>query len=124
MLARTLFGPVALAAAILAVPVSHAAEPVPVGKAEVQQLVGGKVLTIQYVDPLRLTLGKDGKVEAFGTASAIRAIGTWTVDDQGRLCVTSPNPVLAGCRSLLRGDRGLGMTKTDGTGFFVVSEIK
>jgi len=32
--------------------------------------------------------------------------------------------VVSGCRSILRGDRGLGMTKNDGTGFFVVSEIK
>jgi len=106
------------------VPDARAADPVPLGKAEVQQLVTGKVLTVQFVDPLRLTLAKDGKVEAFGTASAIRAIGTWNVDDQGRLCMQSPNPVLAGCRSVLRGDRGLGMTKTDGTGFFLVSEIK
>ena len=123
MLARTLLGLAALAA-VVAAPAARAADPVPVGKAEVQQLVTGKVLTVQFIDPLRLTLAKDGKVEAFGTASAIRAIGTWKVDDQGRLCVTSPNPVLAGCRALLRGDRGLGMTKTDGTGFFLVSEIK
>ena len=123
MLARTLFGPVALAA-VLAAPVARAAEPVPVGKAEVQQLLGGKILTVQFVDPLRLTLAKDGKVDAVGTASGIRAIGSWNVDDQGRLCMTSPNPVLAGCRSILRGDRGLGMTKTDGTGFFLVSDIK
>ena len=120
---RTFLGLIAAAAAA-AVPLAQAAEPVPVGKAEVLQLVGGKILTVQFVDPLRLTLMKDGKVEAVGTASAIRAIGTWNVDDQGRLCMTSPNAVLAGCRSILRGDRGLGMTKTDGTGFFVISEIK
>jgi len=124
MLARTFIGAAALAAVSLAVPDARAADPVPLGKAEVQQLVTGKVLTVQFVDPLRLTLAKDGKVEAFGTASAIRAVGTWNVDDQGRLCMQSPNPVLAGCRSVLRGDRGLGMTKTDGTGFFLVSEIK
>jgi len=123
MPARTLLGLSALAA-VLAGPAARAADPVPVGKAEVQQLVTGKVLTVQFVDPLRLTLAKDGSVDAFGTASAIRAIGTWTVDDQGRLCMKSPSPVLTGCRSILRGDRGLGMTKTDGTGFFVVSEIK
>ena len=98
MLARTLLGLAALAA-VLAAPAARAADPVPVGKAEVQQLVTGKILTVQFVDPLRLTLAKDGKVDAFGTASAIRAIGTWTVDDQGRLCMTSPSPVLSGCRS-------------------------
>ena len=124
MLARTLFGPIALATAVLAAPAVRAADPVPVGKAEVQQLVTGKVLTVQFVDPLRLTLAKDGKVEAYGTASAIRAIGTWSVDDQGRLCITSPSPVLAGCRAILRGDRGLGMTKTDGTGFFAISDVQ
>jgi len=123
MRARTLLGPAALAA-VFAAPAARAADPVPVGKTEVQQLVTGKVLTVQFVDPLRLTLANDGKVDAFGTASAIRAIGTWTVDDQGRLCMKSPSPVLSGCRAILRGDRGLGMTKTDGTGFFVVSEIK
>jgi len=90
----------------------------------VQPLLNGKVLTVQFVDPLRLTLAKDGKVEAYGTASAIRAIGTWSVDDQGRLCITSPSPVLAGCRAILRGDRGLGMTKTDGTGFFAISDVQ
>ena len=95
MLARTLFGPIALAAAVLAAPAARAADPVPVGKAEVQQLVTGKVLTVQFVDPLRLTLAKDGKMDAFGTASAIRAIGTWTVDEQGRLCMQSPNPVVS-----------------------------
>jgi hypothetical protein len=124
MLARTFIGAAALAAVSLAVPDARAADPVPLGKAEVQQLVTGKVLTVQFVDPLRLTLAKDGKVEAFGTASAIRAIGTWNVDDQGRLCMQSPNPVLAGCRSVLRSDRGLGMTKTDGTGFFAISDIQ
>jgi len=36
----------------------------------------------------------------------------------------SPNAVLDGCRGVLRGDRGLGMTKVDGTGFFLISEIK
>ena len=123
MVARTLLGLAALAA-FLAAPAARAADPVPVGQAEVQQLVAGKVLTVQFVDPLRLTLAKDGKVDAVGTASAIRAIGTWTVDDQGRLCMKSPSPVLSGCRTLLRGDRGLGMTKADGTGFFIVSEIK
>ena len=124
MLARKLLGPAALAALVFALPAARAADPVPVGKAEVQQLVAGKVLTVQFVDPLRLTLAKDGKVEAYGPVSGIRAIGTWNVDDQGRLCTVSPNPVLAGCRALLRGDRGLGMTKTDGTGFFLVSDIQ
>lgn len=124
MRVRALIVSAAVAAIVLAGSNARAADPVKVSKGEVQQLVTGKVLTVQFVDPLRLTLAKDGKVEAFGTASAIRAIGTWTVDDQGRLCMTSPNPVLAGCRSILRGDRGLGMTKTDGTGFFLISEIQ
>jgi hypothetical protein len=124
MLARKLLGSAALVALVFALPAAHATDPVPVGKAEVQQLVTGKVLTVQFVDPLRLTLARDGKVDAFGTASAIRAVGTWDVDDQGRLCMKSPSPVLSGCRSILRGDRGLGMTKTDGTGFFVVSDIQ
>ena len=124
MLARTILGPAALAAVFFTLPAARAADPVPVGKVEVQQLVSGKVLTVQFADPLRLTLAKDGKVDAFGTASAIRAIGTWDVDDQGRLCMKSPSPVLAGCRSMLRGDRGLGMTRTDGTGFFIVSDIQ
>jgi hypothetical protein len=119
VLAHTLFSSAALAAIVLAPFGARAADPVPVGKAEVQQLVSGKVLTIQYVDPLRLTLAQDGKVDAYGTA-----IGTWSVDDQGRLCAKSPNAVLDGCRGVLRGDRGLGMTKVDGTGFFLISEIK
>ena len=125
MLARTLFGPIGLAtAAILLSPPAKAADPVPVAKAEVQQLVTGKVLTVQFVDPLRLTLAKDGKMEAFGTASAIRSVGTWNVDDGGRLCLTSPSPVVTGCRAVLRGERGLGLTKTDGTGFFAISAIQ
>ena len=124
MLARTLIGAIALVAVTVSLSEARAADPVPVGKAEVQQLVNGKVLTVQFVDPLRLTLAKDGKMEAYGTASAIRVIGTWSVDGQGRLCMQSTNPVVSGCRSVLRGDRGLGMTKNDGTGFFVVSEIK
>ena len=124
MLARTLIGAIALVAVALSPSEARAADPVPVGKAEVHQLVSGKVLTVQFVDPLRLTLAKDGKMEAYGTASAIRVIGTWSVDEQGRLCMRSTNPVVSGCRSVLRGDRGLGMTKNDGTGFFVVSAIK
>jgi hypothetical protein len=124
VLAHTLFSSAALAAIVLAPFGARAADPVPVGKAEVQQLVSGKVLTVQYVDPLRLTLAQDGKVDAYGTVSGIRAIGTWSVDDQGRLCAKSPNAVLDGCRGVLRGDRGLGMTKVDGTGFFLISEIK
>jgi hypothetical protein len=90
----------------------------------VKQLVGGKTLRVEFVDPMRLELANDGKVQALGTASAIRAIGTWSIDDKGRLCIKSPNPVLAGCRAVMRGERGLGMTKTDGTGFFLVSEIR
>jgi len=124
MRARTLIGSAVVAAIVLAGGGARAADPVAVGKAEVQPLLNGKVLTVQFVDPLRLTLAKDGKVEAYGTASAIRAIGTWSVDDQGRLCITSPSPVLAGCRAILRGDRGLGMTKTDGTGFFAISDVQ
>jgi hypothetical protein len=96
-----------------------------VGKAEVQQLVTGKVVTVQFVDPLRLTLAKDGKVDAFGTASAIRAIGTWERRRPGAALhdVAEPGASTA-VAAILRGDRGLGMTKDDGTGFFVVSEIK
>ena len=124
MLARTLFGPIALATAVLAAPAVRAADPVPVGKAEVQQLVTGKVLTVQFVDPLRLTLAQDGKVDAYGTVSGIRAIGTWSVDDQGRLCLQSPSPLVNGCRAVRRGERGLGMTKPDGTGFFAISDIR
>jgi hypothetical protein len=113
----------AMLAAAMAVPAALAAE-TPLGKAEVQQLVGGKTLMVQFVDPMRLELASDGKMQALGTASAIRAIGTWSVDEQGRLCLKSPSPVLAGCRALVRGDRGVGMTNTDGTGFFLVSEIR
>ena len=110
-------------AAFLAAPAARAADE-PLGKAEVQQLVGGKTLMVQFVDPMRLELASDGKLQALGTASAIRAIGTWSIDEQGRLCIKSPNPVLAGCRALVRGERGVGLTKTDGTGFFLVSEIR
>ena len=49
MLAHTLFSSAALAAIVLAPFGARAADPVPVGKAEVQQLVSGKVLTIQVV---------------------------------------------------------------------------
>lgn len=96
----------------------------PLGQAEAKQLVGGKTLMVQFVDPLRLELAGDGKLKALGTASGIRAIGTWRIDEQGRLCIASPSPVLAGCRALVRNERGLGMTKPDGTGFFLVSEIR
>src|SRR5215207_5597401 len=73
----------------------------PLGPAEVKQLVGGKTLMVQFIDPMRLELANDGKLQALGTASAIRAIGTWSIDAQGRLCIKSPNPVLAGCRAIL-----------------------
>ena len=116
-------GAIALAA-VLAVPIARGADPAPVSKSAAHQLLAGKVLTVQFADPLRLTLARDGKVDALGPASGIRAVGTWSVDAAGRLCIESPNPVLAGCRALVRGERGLGMTKTDGTGFFPVSDIR
>ena len=113
----------AIVAAVVAAPAVRAAEQ-PLGKAEVQQLVAGRTLMVQFVDPMRLELASDGKLQALGTASAIRAIGTWSVDEQGRLCIKSANAVLAGCRAIVRGERGLGMTKIDGSGFFLVSEIR
>jgi hypothetical protein len=122
MPARILLVLATLAGGLAAVPAWSADQPI--GRAEVSQLVGGKTLMVQFVDPMRLELGNDGQVQALGTASAIRAIGTWSIDDKGRLCIKSPNPVLAGCRAIMRGERGLGMTKTDGTGFFLVSEIR
>ena len=121
--ARKLLGPVALAAA-LGVSATWAADPVRLGQAEVRQLVAGKTLRIQYVDPVDLALAADGKFTSVLTASGIRGAGTWSVDDQGRLCLASPSPLLNGCRSVQRGDRGLGMSKPDGTGFFAISEIR
>ena len=116
-----------MALAVLAVATattSAGAADTPLGRSEVQQLVAGKTLVVQFVDPTRLELASDGKLQALGTASAIRAVGTWSVDERGRLCLKSPSPVLAGCRALMRSERGIGMTKTDGTGFFLVSEIR
>jgi len=122
MRVRTVSGLVALAMVMVAS--SARASDQPLGSADVKQLVAGKTLMVQFVDPMRLELGNDGKLQALGTASAIRAIGTWSVDEQGRLCIKSPNAVLAGCRAIVRSERGLGMTKTDGTGFFLMSEIR
>jgi hypothetical protein len=118
-----LAGVVALAAS-LAVPASWAAEPVKLGKAEVQKLLGGKTLRVEYVDPIDLELAADGKFRSLATASGIRGVGTWSVDDQGRLCLKSKSPLINGCRGVQRGERGLGMTKADGTGFFAISDIR
>ena len=123
MTIRTAAG-AAVLALCCAAPGARAAEPVRLGQAEVQQLVAGKTLRVEYVDPVDLVLAADGKFKSLLTASGIRGIGTWSVDAQGRLCLQSANPVLNGCRSVQRGDRGLGMSKTDGTGFFAISEIR
>ena len=111
-------------ATLLATPATFAAEPVRLDQAQVQQLVAGKRLRIEYTDPVDLDLAADGKFKSVLTASGIRGAGTWSVDDQGRLCLASPSPLLNGCRSVQRGDRGLGMSKPDGTGFFAISEIR
>jgi hypothetical protein len=108
----------------LATPVAFAAEPVRLGKAEVHKLVAGKTLRVEYVDPVDLDLAADGRFKSHLTASGIRSTGTWSVDDEGRLCLQSPSPLLSGCRSVQRGDRGLGMSKPDGTGFFSISAIR
>ena len=71
----TLVGAVALAAS-LAAPSSRAAEPVKLGKAEVQQLISGKTLRVEYVDPIDLDLAADGKFKSLATASGIRGTGT------------------------------------------------
>ena len=120
---RTIAGAAALALWCAAT-AARAAEPVRLDKAEVHRLVAGKTLRIQYVDPVDLDLAADGKFTSVLTASGIRGAGTWSVDDQGRLCLASPSPLLNGCRSVQRGDRGLGMSKPDGTGFFAISEIR
>jgi hypothetical protein len=122
MKARTLAGLAAISIGI-AVPSVHAADPVQLKKAEVQQLLAGKTLRVEYVDPVQLELAGDGKFKSLLTASGIRGIGTWTIDDQGRLCLKSPSPLINGCRTIQRGDHGLGMSKPDGTGFFAISEI-
>ena len=109
---------------LLASGAAFAAEPVRLGQAEVQQLVTGKTLRVEYVDPVDLELAADGKFKSVLTASGIRGAGTWSVDAQGRLCLQSPNPVLHGCRSVQRSDRGLGMSRTDGTGYFAIREIR
>jgi hypothetical protein len=119
-------GPRVLAAiaTALAASVGFAADPVPLGKAEVQRLIGGKTMRVAYVDPIDLELAADGRFRSHATASGIRGAGTWSVDDQGRLCLKSPSPLLNGCRGVQRGDRGLGMTKPDGTGFFAIGDIR
>ena len=122
MKARMFIGLSALAAG-LAVTWAHAGEPVALPKAEVQKLLAGKTVVVEYVDPLHLEFSEKGSFKALATASAIRGIGTWSVDDRGRLCLKSPSPLLQGCRAVLRGDRGLGMTKADGTGFFAIGDI-
>jgi hypothetical protein len=109
---------------VLAAPAAFAADPVPLGQAEVRQLVAGKTLRIEYVDPVDLDLAADGKFTSVLTASGIRGAGTWSVDEQGRLCLRSPSPLVDGCRSVQRGDRGLGMSKPDGTGYFAISNIR
>ena len=107
----------------LAAPCAQAADPVRLEKAEVQKLLAGKTLRVEYVDPVQLELAADGNFKSLLTASAIRGIGTWTVDEQGRLCLKSPSPLINGCRTLQHGDKGLGMSKPDGTGFFAISDI-
>ena len=122
MKVRTLVGLAAISISFAA-PGVHAADPVRLGKAEAQKLLTGKTLRVEYVDPVQLELSADGKFKSLLTASAIRGSGTWTIDDQGRLCLMSPSPLINGCRTLQRGDRGLGMSKPDGTGFFAISDI-
>ena len=123
MKVRTLAAAAAIAL-LLGAASSRAAEPVPLGKAEVHKLVAGKTLRVEYVDPVDLDLAADGKFKSLLTASGIRGAGTWSVDDQGRLCLQSPSPLVNGCRAVQRGERGLGMTKPDGTGFFAISNIR
>ena len=123
MKVSTLAGVLALAVSFATTP-SRAADPEPLGKAEVQKLIGGKSLRIAYVDPVDLELAADGKFKSLATASGIRGVGTWSVDEKGRLCLKSKSPLINGCRGVLRGERGLGMTKTDGTGFFAISDIR
>ena len=122
MKVRMLAGLVAMAVGV-AVPWVHAADPVPLKTAEVQQLQAGKTLRVEYVDPVQLELSGQGKFKSLLTASGIRGVGTWTIDDQGRLCLKSASPLINGCRTIKRGDHGLGMSKPDGTGFFAISEI-
>ena len=123
MKVSTLGRVIALAAAFAASS-SLAAEPVKLGKAELQKLLSGKKMRVEYVDPVDLELAADGKFNSLATASGIRGVGTWSVDEQGRLCLKSKSPLINGCRGVLRGDRGLGMTKSDGTGFFAISGIR
>lgn len=123
MKARTLVGLAAISIGLAATGV-QAAEPARLGKVEVQKLVAGKTLRIDYVDPVELELSREGKYKSLLTSSGIRGVGTWTVDDQGRLCLKSPNPLINGCRTLLRGDAGLGISKSDGTGFFAIKDIR
>lgn len=123
MKARTLAGLVATSIALVVSSV-HAAEPVRLGKAEVQTLLAGKTLRVEYVDPVQLELSGQGSFKSLLSASGIRGVGTWTIDDQGRLCLKSPSPLINGCRTIQRGDHGLGMSKPDGTGFFAISEIR
>jgi hypothetical protein len=123
MKARKLVGLAAISI-VLAAPCVQAADPVRLDKAEVQTLLAGKTLRVEYVDPVQLELSGQGGFKSLLTASGIRGVGTWTVDDQGRLCLTSPSPLINGCRTIQRGDHGLGMSKPDGTGFFAISEIR
>jgi len=122
---RTVAGLAAISISVaFTVSTARAAEPAGLDKAEVVKLVAGKTLRVEYVDPIDLELAADGKFKSLATASGIRGTGGWSVDEQGRLCLVSPSPLLNGCRTLQRGERGLGMTKPDGTGFFPISAIR
>lgn len=110
--------PAAALAALLAVAPGHAsaADPVRLGKADVEALLPGR--TLSYTNPngtaVIVAFAAEGRA-TYKQGGMREALGAWTVGDDGRYCIKfSTGNVQDHCRSLWKTDAGMRLRNLTG----------
>lgn len=94
----------------------QAADPVRLGKDEVEKLLPGKTLNYANVNGSSavVVFGVDGRA-SYKTGGTRESIGTWSIQDDGRYCIKiTTGSAQDHCRFLWRTDAGLRLRNTSG----------
>jgi hypothetical protein len=116
--------PLAMAGALLHPAAAEADDRAYLGKPEIETSVLGKPIVSKNLasgTESRWEFRRDGSVQASRIGLG-RASGTWSLGDDGQMCVTMMNRT--GCRYWFRKDGALANSDTKAPGAIVVAEVR